>query len=402
MNALLTKLDTTARCPALLLPLLAVLGMAVTTPKASACDVEVGPGATLKLSGDFIFDCVIVHAGGQLNLKQGSITITDPGGLTCDGTINIGTGGAGELILAGSSPLAPPSSVNGTLKILPNGTLRLEGDQLSVPGTLTVNGDAAIGGGLTITGTTSSVNGTMTIALNGGLIVKDGATLPVSGALAVDTALTITGDGSTLILTNGGMLSLEGQATVAGGLNQSAPARLVLANGGSTLLNGTIRLANCTAAIEIAGGDHSLTGAGTILGECNSVTDPLETARIVLTDPVKLTSAVTIAGALQIQAKSGTFVNEGLVNADGRFSDKTVTLHGGTFGGDGEWKVSGLGATLHFGALVTVNPLGGDFTVSAGTLDIDESVCTTGDLTFTGGTIDVNASESFTAGGSCP
>lgn len=42
------------------------------------------------------------------------------------------------------------------------------------------------------------------------------------------------------------------------------------------------------------------------------------------------------------------------------------------------------------------------FALSAGTLDIDENVCTTGNLNFTGGQIDVAAGKSFKASGACP
>ena len=372
-------------------------------PAAPACDVEVGPGATLKLSGDFVFDCVIVHAGGQLNLKSGSITITDPGGLTCDGIINIGTGAAAELVLAGSSPFAS-STVNGTLKILPNGTLRLgAAERLSVSGTLTVNGAAVIGGGLTVSGQ-SSVSGSMTIEPTGGLGVTGGVTLPINGALTVDGSLRIDSTASSLVVLNGGTFSLDGQATIVGGGCRAAPASLVLANGGSSTVNGTVSLENCASAIVIEASDHTLTGTGTIVGKSNP--GGLDNAaRIVLSDSVALTSEILVVGALQIRANTGTFVNNGLVEANDASvtgSRDTLTLYSGTFAGTGEYTVNTSGANLDFGLGVAAVDLETDFTVGAGTLNFAETVRTSGDLTFTSGTITVNADKSFTAGGCCP
>ena len=46
--------------------------------------------------------------------------------------------------------------------------------------------------------------------------------------------------------------------------------------------------------------------------------------------------------------------------------------------------------------------LAGDFTITVGTPDVNEDLCTAGDLNFTGGTVDVGASESFKADGSFP
>ena len=201
----------------------------------------------------------------------------------------------------------------------------------------------------------------------------------------------------TLTITEAGGLYIFGSSDGygPGKLLLDGAGTALLTGGGTSTIDGLLKLKVSGATLEIASNDHALTGDGKIIGQDNA-------AQIEIDSGLTLTSELSIEGALEIHASSGTFINEGLVNADGTFSDKIVTLFSGMFSGDGQWKASGSGATLHFRAFITVNPLAGDFAVSAGTLDIDESVCTTGNLTFTGGTIAVNAGKSFTAGGSCP
>jgi hypothetical protein len=55
--------------------LLAALAAAWTT-RAAACDLDVAAGSTVRLNGDFAFDCVTVGADGRLIIAGGTLTLT--------------------------------------------------------------------------------------------------------------------------------------------------------------------------------------------------------------------------------------------------------------------------------------------------------------------------------------
>jgi hypothetical protein len=126
-----------------------------------------------------------------------------------------------------------------------------------------------------------------------------------------------------------------------------------------------------------------------------------EYALITVASGKTLTNHIQITGAMQIQASGATFVNDGIVEANHSDTDNDkLTCYSGTFAGNGDahgtYKVSDPNSTLWFFTGITdATDLESNFEVTAGTLDIDTDVWTSGDLTFTGGTIDVAAGASF-------
>lgn len=178
---------------------------------------------------------------------------------------------------------------------------------------------------------------------------------------------------------------------------------IIVKSGGRLELNacatssndGLIDLVQASATIRISAETHTINGSGSILGRLDSVA-------IQLSSGAALTNQTTIGGSLKIEPVAG---------ATGTcFSNSTggvVATAGGTLlvnshvlgSGSGEWRVTGSGATLEFDCGST--SLSGNFTVSAGTLKIDASVCTSGNLTFSGGKIQVAAGKSFQTGGTC-
>jgi hypothetical protein len=147
---------------------------------------------------------------------------------------------------------------------------------------------------------------------------------------------------------------------------------------------GEIKLEDGCPVLRITTNDHTFTGPGRIIGESDGGEIQIgcnESGRT-------LTNATNIEGALQIisgaLATNTTFVNNGKVEAN----DSWLEVYPDALGsGSGEWKVTGSGSKLWFRRGSTSQT--GDFTVSAGTLDIDATVETTGHLNFTGGQIEV-------------
>ena len=170
----------------------------------------------------------------------------------------------------------------------------------------------------------------------------------------------------------------------------------VAATPDGSVVAGTLNLQYTSSASELAfiTSDHTLTGAGSIVGANHATLITLGS------NSLDLESQITIAGALQI-TESGTptttsFKNGsgGCVDADTSGTLEIVTVDS-IAAGSGEWKVTASGANLKFSVAATGES--GAFTVSAGTLDIDQNVTTTGDLTFTGGTIDVASGKTYQA-----
>jgi hypothetical protein len=145
----------------------------------------------------------------------------------------------------------------------------------------------------------------------------------------------------------------------------------------------------------------SLTFSST--GSSSSIKGESGTAQIAIASSKTLTSTTTIRGRLQIAPASGAsstaFVNDtgGLVLAD---AAGTLDMQADTVSGAGDWQVSSNGsAVLQF--TTGSQCLTGRFDVDNGTLNILDTVCTTGVLDFQGGEIDVINGKSFSAGGSC-
>jgi phage baseplate assembly protein gpV len=194
--------------------------------------------------------------------------------------------------------------------------------------------------------------------LSGGIFVTDCVDVAATGTLVIDpnTALALNSNG---------------------GNNQSP-------------INGAIQLTDSSSALGIIINDHEFTGSGTITG-----LDP--GAKIVIgvgAAAITLTSEVDIEGTLQIL--NGTFINNGTVEANADTEGYWLEIYPDVLGGSGDWKVTTSAyAELWFRTGSTL--LTGNFTVSNGTLNIDENIETTADLTFSGGQIEVAANRRFVA-----
>ena len=191
---------------------------------------------------------------------------------------------------------------------------------------------------------------------------------------------------------------------VAGTLNIDPGVTLTLdGNGGATsTINGTVNLKADDgppdfATLALVDNDHTLTGSGSIVGANSGCEIGLGSNNL------DLDSQITISGALRITdaggATSTSFSNNGKVHAN--VASQTIELAVDSLGAPiGDWEVSAANAVLKFS--VGSVWMFGNFTVSAGTLDVDATVDTWANLTFTGGKIDVAANRMFRARGLIP
>jgi len=170
------------------------------------------------------------------------------------------------------------------------------------------------------------------------------------------------------------------------------------ADGQTSNIAGIVRLPNSTSIVRFDY-DHTIAPLNSVYGFVRGVDN---SARVQLADNAQLTNQIYIEGALQLEpvtddADDGTaFLNDtsGVVRAN--LNNGTLILEASDLvAGAGAFQVSASGAILRFN--VGDLSLTGQFTASAGTLDFQASVTTSGQLSFTGGTIQVAASVSFSA-----
>lgn len=159
-----------------------------------------------------------------------------------------------------------------------------------------------------------------------------------------------------------------------------------------SVIDDTIYLTGSGSTLNFTRSNHEIGGDGKITGQDND-------AIISISDSNTLTinSGATVEGSLLIHAGSGTFDNDGVVEANHSCTDDDIlACYSGTFTGNGVYKASISGGALWFSLGITdATGLDTDFDVTGGVLDIDTDVWTTGDLTFTGGTISVANGVSF-------
>lgn len=164
---------------------------------------------------------------------------------------------------------------------------------------------------------------------------------------------------------------------------------------------GTVRLAGSGSTFAFTSASQSLSGDGKIEGQDNA-------ARITIADTYDLTSNIDVVGSLQIRGLDTSdppdagFENNDVVEANRATdaNDNKLVLYSGLITGSGEWKMATADAFLNFASGIkadatTAPKLTGPFTVSNGTLEIDENVTTTGSLSFSGGKIQVASGKTF-------
>ncbi len=226
-------------------------------------------------------------------------------------------------------------------------------------------------------GDTGVVNAAHAVTLTGNESVTHLIIQPVGLVVTAGNTLTIS---SALDLKSDGFLYVN-----------SSSGKVALIGGGVHRVSGIILLAASGSKLKIEE-TMLLTAGGTIIGQSNG-------AAIVIDGGKTLTSEITIEGALVIAtgggAGTGTFVNDGTVNAGERFAGQKIVTFAVevTVEGHGEFRVGEFSATDKIDFLdttVTATGLEATFTLLDGVLDINTPFHTTGRLRLWGGVVQCN------------
>ncbi|MEI6604310.1 MAG: autotransporter-associated beta strand repeat-containing protein [Verrucomicrobiota bacterium] len=271
-------------------------GLAIGPGGATAATLAPAAGTTLTYNG------IIANSG------------TATGGLTKSNT-------SGTLVLGGANTYVGDTTISGgTLKIttaaaIPSGTGK---GNVSVSGTLDLNGNAISINGLTGAGTlTSGVAGAVSISVGGndaggtfsGVINNGNGTLSVAktGAGTIILSGTSTYTGGTTI--SGGSLSISSDGNLGAVPGTATPANLVI-NGGTLTTSASMTLnANRGIAVGPAGGSGSgsiAVGSGTTLtyggiianntGGSGGLTKTNTTGNLILSGANTYSGDTTISG----------------------------------------------------------------------------------------------------------
>lgn len=226
--------------------------------------------------------------------------------------------------------------------------------------------------------------------------------------VGVDSDLTIgiytmTVTGSSGMAVSGSCAGSDGRVLLSG-----AGGTLVRSGGGTDDIDGRILLQTSTSKLQITSSNLVFSGVGDLEGFHNQ-------AQIEIADDINFTNELCcnggMHGAFEIRGldnetpRDHGFINNGRVTADhansgGGDADYQLTAYSGKFSGSGAYFVSVATAELEFRAGVVATSQAVSFFMSAaGTLDLQESVSTSGGVNFTAGLIQVAASKSFSATG---
>lgn len=237
----------------------------------------------------------ISDAGGSLTV-DGTVAVTDGGGsITVDGTVAVSAATviSGSVVgpLVGGLPLSnanpfPISDAGGSLTVDGTVTIQDGGGIITVDGTVAVTDG---GGSLTVDGTVvvsaaTTVSGSVTGLLVGGLNVANSNPIPIS-----DAGGAITVDGTVTVQDGGGSLTVDGTVTATQGTaaGLGAPWPIIMVSGSDVVGTSTHPLhttgsytlmiggAPISAAnpVPISDGAGALTVDGTVnIGNIPSVT----------------------------------------------------------------------------------------------------------------------------------
>ena len=371
----------------------------VTNTGAGAITVETS-GSILDLelatvSGGIITDTVngTINVSGTSTLEDGATvkggSLADSGTLDISGTVMVESGltvTGGSLSIASGATLDIENAATGTGATLDNvsvtnsGTLQVDG---GTGGTTTVtlvldHGTSITGGALLIHVPGSTVEGTVEIETGGAVL--DDVMVTNNNTLTVDTSVTLTLDGGTVIsgntITDNGTIDVTGAATINGSANLTGGQVTVesgqtLTLDGATLTNTTV---NDIGTVNIDAHD-TLTLAGA--------------SGVTIDGSTSSNGTIDNAGTVALGSSTLTLLSGGFLTLD---DGGKLTLSGGTISGTGGATLENAGNTISgFGAIgigspntlnlindsgATIEALGGTLTVkinsavsNAGTLE---------------------------------
>jgi hypothetical protein len=343
----------------------------------------------LNLSGDLSVTGVLSLQQGELSLSGHTLTIvggvtTTSGTITGSTTSNLAINGTGSIAFtsgsqtlgklslnilgSGSVSLASDVAVNG-ITTLTSGSLNLNGNTLTIGGTISSVGTGTITGsstsGITVNG--SGTVGTLPLSVSGNTLGTLKLNIASSGSIALSSDLTV----STTLTLLSGRLNLNGQnLTIGGAVNSSGgtvsgsltsnvtfngtgnAGTLALTSGSSTINNLTINIgdsgtvalgssATVAGSMTLAQGTIDIAKNDLTIGSTGSVTGGSSASYVITSDtgsmimtvanagtnglfqvgtmtnyaPVTVSNNSTLSGSFRVLAHDGAYLN-GTTGAD--------------------------------------------------------------------------------------
>jgi fibronectin-binding autotransporter adhesin len=404
--------------------------------------VTLGSNATLTLDNDMVTGTSFADtASGSVIQVDDGTTLTLSGVHITGGTINDGTA-TGSIDITGDSTISGASLNHGGVTIEANQTLTLDSDTVTgtsfidtasgatilIDGSATLDEVTIIGGTITNTGATLTIDAGQMLTLQGGASLVEG-TLDNSGTLEIEGSsgatldgVTITGSGSievdvttaqatpTLVL-DGGTSITSGTLTVGSsgtldvktargatlhGVNVTNDNSIEVFAGSVLILDQLTTVDNSTGTISIDGtgmltlDDASISG-GTINDYSTDASDNIVAGDIDVTASSMISDAHLING--QVTIGSGVVLTLDLDTVTGtHFSDTGATIQI-----DGDTTLTLDGATINGGTINDYSP-GASDSIIAGDIDIIGD-STISDASLNHGKVTIESGEKLTLDG---
>jgi hypothetical protein len=207
-------------------------------------------------------------------------------------------------------------------------------------------------------------------------IIPDGLTATVDSASDVCGYVDIDGTGQVQILASS-KLTFDGDGS----------------DRESTIeANGRVYLKASTSELAVIDDNHTISGAGAVVGEDNSATISIATSQSLTNNLCTL----GIVGHLQING-AGNFTNQGIVNANAS-GTLSVAVTGALddTAGSNRWKATASGAKLNFDSAIGSiggGSLAGEFVISGASdaeIEVNEPITNSHRLNMSNGIFDVN------------
>ncbi|WBH14990.1 autotransporter-associated beta strand repeat-containing protein [Sphingomonas radiodurans] len=303
-------------------PAVVAINTTAVAPVVDAGDIVTGKELRI---GAFGPATLTVRNGGSLTAASTTVGGSLDGGSNADADGTLLISGAGTQVSAGRLLAAFGDGSVGTISVTGGGVLNSAsgeiGNRLSI-GAVTVSGAGSqwnvesgvrLGTGID-TGSRGSLTildgGVMTLGVNSALTVTDGSVLRVSGANsridgAANSQLTLerSTTGGTLLLENGGVISVESAAF-------GNTSDLTIRNGARLELSGGSTTFNETARVLVTGVGSRLTSGGNFGFNANGIgADVVFEDGAIVTSTANVNSALSFGGNRRLIVRSGAQFN---------------------------------------------------------------------------------------------
>ncbi|PKP72192.1 MAG: hypothetical protein CVT83_01215, partial [Alphaproteobacteria bacterium HGW-Alphaproteobacteria-5] len=401
--------------------------------------------ATVTGTGSKFDNSGMLYVGGEYSGASGILTIADEGTVNvgagsgtvriadhsgAGGTLNIGAASGDAAVAAGTLNAAGVEFGSGTGQVVFNhldvghvfaSDISGAGEVLQLSGTTILTGTNTYMGGATISGGTLRAGGASAL-VGGSAYTVDGGTLDLNDFDLSMSALSGTGGtvdlgGAALAVGSGNTdTTFAGAISGTGGLEKMGTSKLSLTgsnsySGGTTISGGTLEGSTSSLTGDIVNNAmlaFAQAGDGTYAGVVTGTGGVEKTGagKLTLSGANGYTGGTTVSGGT-LEGSTSSLTGDIVNNAVLAFAQAADGIFGGAVSGSGSLEKSGTGVltvtgtnsytggtavsdgTLRAGTASAL--AGGSFTLTGGTLDLNDFDLSMSELSGTGGTVDLGS-----------